>query len=124
SAPRLVARTSTTPWEAPTGPEAHPMPKELGGVGNHPIKDAWEDNVCREVGSLLVSKKVECTSTDIVRIRYAGVWGAPVILWLGVTPGSLSWEDGIVVAQECRKLLEKYDVTDVDVEIRECNIIL
>jgi hypothetical protein len=27
------------------------------------------------------------------------------------------------VAHECRKLLEKYDVTDVDVEIRECDII-
>lgn len=42
SRPTLVARTGTTPWEAPTSPEAYPTAKELRPVGNHAIVDVWD----------------------------------------------------------------------------------
>lgn len=45
SAP-VVACTSTAPWKQPppTDLEADHMLKELRVVGNHPIKEAWEDS--------------------------------------------------------------------------------
>lgn len=59
------------------------------------------------------------TSTDVVRIGNAGESSAPVILWIGVMPESLSGDDGIVVAHKCRELFEEHGITDVEVEIRE-----
>jgi hypothetical protein len=119
SAPALVARSSTTPWEAPTGPEAYPRHKELRVVGNHAIKDVWEGGLALKVHTLLESMEVKWTSIDIVRIGYDGEPSAPVILWIGVIPASLSGGDGIIVAHRCREILEEYRITDVDVEIRE-----
>ncbi len=117
SAPVLVARTSTTPWELPTDPEA--CPKELRPAGNHALKEAWRGDLSSKLLALLDSMKVKWTSTDIVRIGIAEEYFHPVILWIGVTPASLSGKDGVVVASKCRELLVEYDIDDVDVEIRE-----
>ncbi len=119
SAPVLVARTGTTPWEAPTGPEAYPTVKELRTVGNHALEEVWEGNLAPELHALLDSMEVKWTSTDVVRIGNAEESSAPVILWIGVIPRSLSDNDGVDVASRCQELLVKYDITDVDVEIRE-----
>jgi hypothetical protein len=124
SRPFLVARNSTIPWKAPTGPEAYCDFKELRAVGNHALKDVWEDSLALELHALLKSMKVKWTSTDVVRIGYAGEYPAPVILWIGVMPASLSGDDGVVVASKCRELLEKNNITDVDVEIRESVVTL
>lgn len=61
------------------------------------------------------------TSTNALRIGYAGRVQTPVILWIGLTPVSLSGDDGIVVARECREVLEKSNITNV--EIRESVIL-
>lgn len=119
SKPKLVARTGTTPWEAPTGPGAYYRVKELRPVGNHPLRDVWEDNLAFKLHALLDSKQVKWTSTDIVRIGYVGESSAPVILWIGVLPTSLSGADGAIVASQCRELLQEYNIDDVEVEIRE-----
>jgi hypothetical protein len=95
SAPLLVARSSTTSWEVPTGPEAYPRHKELRVVGNHAIKDVWEGDVSLKVHNLLKSMQIKWTSIDIVRIGYEGESSAPVIVWIGVIPASLSGGDGI-----------------------------
>ncbi|KAG8703591.1 hypothetical protein FRC08_002747 [Ceratobasidium sp. 394] len=118
SGPPLVARTGIE-WEEPTGPEAYRVIRELRAVGNHALKKVWEDNLALKVHALLDSSEVKWTSTDIVRIRDVGEDFAPVILWIGVMPGSLSGNDGVVVASKCRELLEENGITDVDVEIRE-----
>ena len=68
--------------------------------------------------------KVKLTSTDIIRIGIAGECFAPVILWIGVRPRSLSGNDGAVVASKCKELLLEYNLVDVDVEIRESVAIL
>jgi hypothetical protein len=124
SAPALVARTGTAPWEAPTGPEAYRKLKELRVVGNHALKDVWEDNLALKLHALLDSMKAKWTSTDVVRIGNTGESSAPVILWIGVMPASLSGHDGVVVAFKCRELLVEYDIFDVDVEIRESVVTL
>ncbi|KAG8733123.1 hypothetical protein FRC10_000413 [Ceratobasidium sp. 414] len=120
SRPVLVARTGTTPWEGRTGPGRWQIPKELRAVGNHALKEVWEDNLAIQVHAILDSMKVKWTSTDVVRLAIsAESSSAPVILWIGVIPGSLSRADGIVVVSKCRNLLEKHNIADVDVEIRE-----
>jgi hypothetical protein len=119
STPALIARSSTTQWEAPRGPEAYSQRKKLRVVGNHPLKEVWEDNLAFKVHALMDSIKVKWTSTDVVRIGNVEEPRIPVILWIGVMPGSLSGADGVVVARKCRDLLEEYDITDVEVEIRE-----
>jgi len=129
SEPLLVARSSTTPWHRPTGPEAYPEIKELRPVGNHAIKDVWDtvhddkkndnESLTKKVFALLDSMNVKWTSIDILRIGIAGERFAPVILWMGVMPASLSASDGVVVACKCKDLLEEHGIDDVDVEIRE-----
>jgi len=121
SAPVLVARTSTTPWEAPTGPEEYPAPKELRPVTNHLLLKIWGDSLAFKLIALLDSDsmKVKFTSLDIVRIGIAEEDYPPVILWIGVIPASLSRSDGANVAAKCKELLIEHNITDVDVEIRE-----
>ncbi|KAG8729857.1 hypothetical protein FRC11_007882 [Ceratobasidium sp. 423] len=119
SHPILVARTGTTEWKEPTGLEGYRVIKELRPVGNHAITEVWEDNLALKIHALLDTMKVKWTSTDVVRIGNAKESLAPVILWIGVVPGSLSNGDGLVVAFQCQKLLEENDITDVEVEVRE-----
>jgi len=121
SHPRLVARstTPTTPWEEPTGPEAYPVRKELKGVGNHALNDIWEDKLAPLVLDILESERVKFTSVDVVRIGEVGEPSPPVILWIGVLPESLTPVDGLGVALQCKDFLEKNNIVDVDVEIRE-----
>ncbi|KAK0207623.1 hypothetical protein IW262DRAFT_1281921 [Armillaria fumosa] len=123
SKPVLVARTSITPYEAPTGPEAYPRLKELRIVGDHDIQDVWEDDLALKVHAILSEKGVDWTSTNVVRIGYVDESSSSVILWIGVKPDSLSYEDGISVALQCKGLLLDHGIDDVEVEIRESEVI-
>jgi hypothetical protein len=53
------------------------------------------------------------------RIGIVGESFAPVILWIGVQPASLSGDYGATVACQCRDLLVTNEIIDVEVEIRE-----
>ncbi|EIW76461.1 hypothetical protein CONPUDRAFT_63989, partial [Coniophora puteana RWD-64-598 SS2] len=119
SSPILVARTGATQWKAPTGPEAYLERKELRAVGRHALKEIWEGGLALKIHAILDSMTVKWTSTDVVRIRNVETSFAPVILWIGVMPASLSGDDGVVAANKCRELLVEHDIDDVDVEIRE-----
>ncbi len=120
SRPVLVARTTTTPWEMPTGPEVYLKPKELRVVGRHKIVDVWNDNMAGKVFAILDENKVQVTSIDLVRFGYyPGEPSGGVIVWIGVQPGSLSQEGGHDVAHQCKRVLSDNGLTDVDVEIRE-----
>lgn len=119
SKPVLVARTGTDTWEPPAGPEAYLRRKELRTVGNHPLKAVWEDNLALRIHDILESKGVKWTSTDIARIGFVGESGAPTVVWIGVKPDTLSGEDGLAVAKECKQLLVASEILDVEVEIRE-----
>jgi hypothetical protein len=83
----------------------------------------WEeegrDGLADKISELLKSREVKYTSVDVVRVGPAEEFSNPVILWISVTPGTLSRDDGLVAANKCKELLEEHDVTDVDVEIRE-----
>lgn len=111
SCPPLIARTGTTPWDR--------KPSKLGPARSHALCMVWDDGLADKALNLLESKEVKYTSVDIVRVGPAGEFSNPVFLWISVTPGTLSRDDGLVAANKLKELLEEYDVTDVDVEIRE-----
>ncbi|CUS13209.1 unnamed protein product [Tuber aestivum] len=114
----LVARSGTDPWIPPAGPEADFPRKYLRPVGNHPITEVW-DKLLIPIDNILRSKGVECTSIDLPRIAVVGEPVAPVVVWIGVKPGSLSGEDGFAAVMECKQLLMTHQLLDVEVEIRE-----
>lgn len=92
SKPLLIARSRsiTTPWKDP-GPEAYG--KELGPIGNHALSsDVGENKYVPDILRLLESQGVMLTSVDLLRIANSAgpSSSAPVILWIGVTPKTLT----------------------------------
>lgn len=118
----MVYRTGTTPWEPPTGSNAHVI-KELRPVFDHDIVTAWDD-LCPEVYRCLDSIQVAWTSIDIVCFAEAGKKeDGPPVLWIGVEPQSLSRKDACTVAISCKQVLESHQITDVEVEFRESIVV-
>jgi hypothetical protein len=100
--PVLVARTGTDIWEPPTGPEAYFWHKELRTVGKHSLKAVWEDNLALQIHDILESKEVKWTSTDVACIGFVGESVAPILIWIGIKPNTLSGKDGLAIAKECK----------------------
>ncbi|KAG7446143.1 uncharacterized protein BT62DRAFT_932507 [Guyanagaster necrorhizus] len=122
SRPTLVARSSADIWVEPMGPEAYLIPKESSPVGLHPLREIWEATVGPAMIDYLDFKGVKMTSLDPVRMGYVDESSPPVIIWMGVVPGSLSAKDGVEVATHCKNILSAYNINDVHVEIRESEI--
>jgi len=59
SAPILVARSSTTPWEVPTGPDTYQKLQELLAVVNKPFYSDWRDDVTSKRDALVDSVKLK-----------------------------------------------------------------
>jgi len=119
SKPILVARTGTDTWKQPSGPWPCLPVKELRTVGNHPLREVWGKKFAVQICKILDSMGVKWTSMDPVRIGVEGESVAPVIVWIGVQPNTLSGKDGLAAAQECKELLVANDIYDVEIEIRE-----
>jgi len=127
SKPVLVARSGTDTWRLPPGPDAHlRVPeKELRPGFHHGLSEVWGGHLGRQTYEVLDSMGVKWTSMDVVRIGVVDEYEqfvAPVIIWIGVKPGTLSREDGLAAVKECKKLLVANDIDDVEVEIRESEV--
>ena len=120
SSPPLLARTSINLWEKPKGPEAYRQLKQLGVVVNHKLNTIWEDKVAPKVHACLDKMAIRWTSTDVVRLGIVGESPAPIILWIGVAPEPLlDAEDANAAAFGCLDVLKGFNITDVQVELRE-----
>ena len=119
SRPMFVASTINEVWAPPTSLEAYMPTKELRPVGEHKIIEFWEAGLADQVIARLTAMKVDWTSLDVVRIGIVGNSSAPIILWIGVTPKSLSGENGRTIAFEAREVLYNSGINDIEVEIRE-----
>lgn len=122
SRPTFVASTINEIWAQSAGPEAYTPTKVLRAVGEHTIVKFWEAGLANQVIDRLTTMKVDWTSLDVVRIGIVGKSSAPVILWIGVTPESLSGENGRTVAFDARKVLYDNGIKDIEVEIRESRV--
>jgi hypothetical protein len=43
SGPTLIARTSTSEWQEPLGPDTRPKKKQLKNIGEHRLVDLWDE---------------------------------------------------------------------------------
>jgi hypothetical protein len=108
-----------------------PPPRELRFPGEHKIHEIWEDNLAFKVHAILNQAGVDWSSTEIVRIGDAGNTRdcGDLILWIGVwdwrirrRPAPLAYNVAIDAAFKCKALLLERGIEDVDVEMRESNI--
>ncbi|KAI1087146.1 hypothetical protein F5B19DRAFT_88909 [Rostrohypoxylon terebratum] len=123
--PRLIARTSCDQWVKPTRTEETwsglirvPVRKEYATIGSD-IASKWS----LELVDRLINRLRKCSwSFFPIRIGLEGRRRQkefPGILLIAVEDDTLSWEDGIQVALECREALRMHSVDNVEVEIRE-----
>ncbi|KXN82875.1 hypothetical protein AN958_02086 [Leucoagaricus sp. SymC.cos] len=120
SEPALVARSSINLWVEPHGPEAYLVAKELQPVGPHDdLDNVWEPTIAPAIEAYLGNQQVAWTSLDPARIGYAGGESFPVIIWIGVIPGSLVAEKGLEIALGCHTILTDNGISNVHVEIRQ-----
>ena len=91
-------------------------------VGNHPIVDQYNDNVIEDIINVLGD--LLWNAIDVLRIGYQfeGLTKCPVILWVSVQPGSTTWDKCYRCAINCTAMLRKYNIPDVECEIKEAEI--
>ncbi|KAM4062895.1 hypothetical protein HRG_007714 [Hirsutella rhossiliensis] len=127
SFPRLVARSGTEPWTPRVDQWSCPIEKRLRVVDEHAIIEKWNDdspNSLRcQVVSLIEQRGLYWHAIDVLRIGYQDLPDAPIVVFISVEPGTLSWRDGHSVATQCRLLLAHYKLYDVQCEIKESRLI-
>ncbi|KAH9045063.1 hypothetical protein EDB84DRAFT_1558800 [Lactarius hengduanensis] len=122
SQPRLIATTSPDPFKEPGAPAAYSVHKELRELGNHPLASFWDHGLSDSLRHGLNKMDVNWTSIDALRIVEVGEPSGPAIVWIGVQFGALSFEEGGVVALQCRRFIDSYGVHNYHVEIRESHV--
>lgn len=121
--PDLLYRTGSAkyPWIQPSDRHAYQPTKSIGGVFRTPLNDVWS-TVGPQVCQLVKDRKL---SISIGLARFVtheedgrGTPG-PVVIWIGVHPGSTAADTAHEVSQNILELLEKNGVKDVEVEWHE-----
>ncbi|KAI8648941.1 hypothetical protein NCS56_01511300 [Fusarium sp. Ph1] len=126
SRPRLIARSSVTPWRGAIPPErSRYYPKRFAHVGKHPIVEAWNSSSAK--GSLRASvldklSEVDWTAVDVLRVGYANDLPMPVVLMISITPDAVLFEDGSAIVGRCKRLLDGVGLHGVECEIRESEV--
>lgn len=125
--PDLVYRSDilTTPFPKPVGRHAHIPVKSLRGVFDTPLNGVW-DAVGPQIRDLIKARKIDWSSIDPARFFTHSPLGeeakgslGPVVIWVGVIPGSTSADTAHEVSQEILTLLRKNGVDGTVVEWRE-----
>lgn len=119
----LVARSSTFVWEETSWPDGSPKKKWLYSIPKRYLESGHWEAAMKESMTVLNSKGVEWTTIDLLGIGYNEEEPERLpILWVGVKPNSLSGEDGVQAAIECKKVVDKYGLIDVHCEICESEV--
>ena len=125
--PELVYRSNslTTLFPKPVGRFSHIPVKSLRGVFGTPLNKVW-DTVGPQIRDILKAEKIQWSSIDPARFFTHGPPGeedkgslGPVVIWVGVLPGSTSPDTTHDISQQILALLRKNDVEGIVVEWRE-----
>ena len=128
--PDLVYRSDflTSPFPKPVGRHAHIPIKSLRGVFDTPLNGVW-DAVGPHIRDLFKARQIRWSFINPARFFTHAPLGeesedakgslGPVVIWVGVIPGSTSADTAHEVSQEILALLLKNGVEDVVVEWRE-----
>ena len=94
--------------------------KRLYRSTSHPLMKVWEGNLRPQVCIFLDGLGLKWNSVDPFYIGWEDrSVPASAVLLIGVDPGSLDGDFGVIVAHVCHKYLFKQGITNVHVEIRE-----
>lgn len=128
SQPKLVARSSTTPWRPQQ--DQWPIGKLLDPVGKHKIVGLWNDStgpLRRDI--LNAVAYLNWTAIDILRIGYerkneltGEIFDHPVTLFISVGEDSTPWPLGHATVMQCFRILQQYGIIDVNVEMKESRV--
>ena len=127
--PELIYRSDflTTPFPKPVGRYAYIPVKSLRGVFATPLNGVW-DTVGPEILKLINAQKIKWSALNLARFFTDGPPGeeekgslGPVVIWVGVIPGSISSDTAHEVSQEILTLLLNNGVENVVVEWREAD---
>ncbi|KAH7310567.1 hypothetical protein B0I35DRAFT_481871 [Stachybotrys elegans] len=123
SRPRLVARSSQTPWER----KDTTYRKQLFPVDDGRLASLW--NQPRTPGTLkfdLINSLdgLEWSSIDLLRIGFPRRpdEGRPTVVLVTVRPGSTTGEDGVKFAVKAKLVLEEHGFDHVHCEIKESEV--
>ena len=110
------------PFVEPKGFEAYRTFKSACGVYGTPLNAIWK-TVGPLVRNLLRAQMIRWTSIDVARFVTYGDYNeetpGPVIIWIGVYPGSTAADTAHNLSKNILGLLKDYEVMDVEVEWRE-----
>ncbi|KAK1596659.1 uncharacterized protein LY79DRAFT_677999 [Colletotrichum navitas] len=124
SLPKLVARSSSTPFRFNRVNPWLSDRKTLAAVGEHAIVSRWNDEpslLRDQILGILARQDVDYQAIDSLRIGYIDN-EMPVIVSISVSAGT-PWEIGSQVARECRKALVEHGLDDVHCEIKEFRLL-
>ncbi|KAF5610120.1 uncharacterized protein FSUBG_3352 [Fusarium subglutinans] len=124
--PRLVARSTTTPWDGPFS-EFDEYGRILDPVEKHAVVTLWNDSTGPLRHEILEAvADIDWNAIDILRCSSTHFKDRdlvrPVILFVSVEPKSTTWLNGRAVALKCRDILREHGINDVEVEIKESRI--
>ena len=108
SFPKSICRTGPA-WPQSTHPDFYREPKEARPICVHPITSVWHE-LGREIYEHLDSIDLRWTTIDPVRFAVAGKEPGPLHLWVGVVPGSVSYDEAKVAATHCKQILARYQL--------------
>ncbi|KAH7216865.1 uncharacterized protein BKA55DRAFT_717775 [Fusarium redolens] len=119
SGPRLVARSSTTPWSQP---REWPERKKLGVATGHKIQQPWND-LQGSLQQLIINtlSGIDWTAIDILRVSYEDTYEdkCPVTMLISVSKDSTSFRQAEAAIIACRDILIRFGLDDVEVEMKE-----
>jgi len=122
--PLLLYRTGSKeyPFVKPKGSQAYRTSKSVRGVYGTPLNAVWS-TVGPLVRDLIKTQKIRYTSIDVARFithetDKTDVPG-PIVIWIGVHPGSTTADTAHDVSENILGLLQSYGIEGVEVEWRE-----
>ncbi|EPE09775.1 hypothetical protein F503_07551 [Ophiostoma piceae UAMH 11346] len=123
--PRLITKTSTTPWETHT--DTASVAKRISTVGDHHLVHKWCPELRTGIVRALSEPGLEWDCFYPIRIGSdANPAKHPVVLLvclLAPSQGPQPWEPAMLAALRCRALLREYDVHDVEVEMKQSEFV-
>ncbi|KAL5593144.1 hypothetical protein FOBRF1_012246 [Fusarium oxysporum] len=124
SGPKLVARSSITPWFQP---HEWPKNKRLDVATGHKIQQLWNDPQ-GSLRKLIIGNLsgIDWTAIDILRVGYEDAYQdadrlsqCPVTMLISVTENSASFRQAEATIVACKDILIRFGLNDVEVEMKE-----
>ena len=125
--PVLVYRSGfgITPFPQPVGRYGHVPVKSVRGVYGTSLNPVWE-SVGPQIVEMITIEKIACSSIGAARFFTHATPGeegeghlGPVVIWLGISPGSTSSDTAHQISRRILTLLRKHGIDDVVIEWRE-----